>query len=178
MTGTGRWNAPYLAPQNNLADVPAPTTALTNLGIGAGPQAILSGTTSTAAELNLLDNTFATCTFTAAAGAANVMTVTIQCKDAASANIAFRQRLEAYITEDANGVGLTGDTISGDATWGANEEVQEIVSKKRFIVLTTAAGVATLSIEDSAKPADQRVAVVHPLTGKLIVSSALNAWGA
>lgn len=176
MTGTGRWNAPFLAPQNNLADVPDAVTSLANLGISAAQKAKLD-TTATAAELNLVDNAFATCTFTAAAGAANVMTVTIQCKDAANANIAFRQRLEAYITEDANGVGLTDDTISGDATWGANEEVQEIVSKKRFIVLTTAAGVATLSIEDSAKPADQRVAVVHPLTGKLIVSSALNAWG-
>lgn len=156
-----------MKPKNNLADIHSKASALGNLGA-----------TATAEELNLLDNVFATCTFAAAAGAANIMVVTIQSKDAAGANIAFRQRLEAYITEDANGVGLTGDTISGDATWGANEEVEEIVSKKRFTVLTTAAGVATLSIEDSAKPADQRVAVVHPLTGKLIVSSALNAWGA
>jgi hypothetical protein len=177
MTGTGRWNAPYLAPQNNLADVPVGATALANLGISADQQALLA-TTSTAAELNLLDNACATVTFAAAAGAANVMVVTLTVKDAAGATIAAHQRLEVYITESAAGLGLTGDTISGDATWGSNEEIDEVTSKKRFRILTAATGIATLSIEDSAKPADQRLAVVHPLTGKLIVSGALNAWGA
>lgn len=156
-----------LRPENNLADVRSKSACLTNLDIDA-----------TAAELNLVDNACATVTFAAAAGAANVMVVTLTVKDAAGATIAAHQRLEVYITESAAGLGLTGDTISGDATWGSNEEIDEVTSKKRFRILTAATGIATLSIEDSAKPADQRLAVVHPLTGKLIVSGALNAWGA
>lgn len=139
--------------------------------------AALAAVTSTPAELNLLDGQIANVTFAAAAGAANVMVVTCTLKDAAGATLAARRRVEFYITEDANGVGLTADTISGDATWGANQEVEEIVSKKRFTVLTGSDGIATLSIEDSAKPTDQRVAAVLPMSGALIVSSALNAWG-
>lgn len=154
-------------PANNLGELRSPATALQNLGL-----------TATKSELNLLDNAPATVTFSAAAGAANVMAVTLAVKDAAGATIAAHQRLEVYITESAAGLGLTADTISGDATWRANEELDEVTSKKRFRILTAADGTAVLSIEDSGKPTDQRLAVVHPITGKLIVSDALNAWGA
>lgn len=136
------------------------------------------GVTSTAAELNLLDNAPATVTVAFAAGAANVMIATLTVKDAAGATIAAHQRLEVYISESAAGLGLTADTISGDATWAANEEIDEVTSKKRFRILTAATGIATLSIEDTAKPSDQRIVIVHPITGKLIVSAAGNAWGA
>lgn len=114
-----------------------------------------------------------------AAGASNTLVATITVRDAAGNAIAAVHQLEVWISESADGIGLTGDTISGDATWGANQELEEITSKKRFTVLTTTAGVATLSIVDSAKPADQYIAVRHPRTGRVIVSAASGAnWGA
>ncbi|MCL4715476.1 MAG: hypothetical protein KJZ75_11245 [Hyphomonadaceae bacterium] len=113
-----------------------------------------------------------------AAGATNTLVATLTVRDAAGDAIAAVHQLEVWISENANGIGLTGDTISGDATWGANQELEEITSKKRFTVLTTTGGIATLSIVDSAKPADQYIAVRHPRTGRVIVSAASGAnWG-
>lgn len=79
--------------------------------------------------------------------------------------------LEWWISESAIGAGLTGDTYSGDVTTVTGTELQEIVSKKHFKSLTDANGVVGALAIASANPADQYIAVKHPVTGQIIVSA-------
>lgn len=158
-----------------------PDELLTAAGVTASPTElnILDGVTATAAELNILDDTVADVDIALAAGAANTMTITITCLDGAAVAIDAVHLLEVWISEAATGIGLTGDSYSGDVTVTTGTEWEELTTKKHYRVLTDVNGVAVLSAVDSGKPADQYIAVKHPVTGKIIVSAASGAnWGA
>jgi len=133
----------------------------------------MSGVTATASEINILDDICATVDIALAASVTtDGMDITITVKDAAGTAIDAVHELEVWISEDAQGEGLTADTYSGDVTWGTGTELQEIVSKKHYKVLTNVSGVAVATAVASTNPADQYVAVKHPVTGKVIVSAA------
>lgn len=135
--------------------------------------------TASASELNTLDGAPATVTIALAAGAANTMTITITVVDADGSAVAGVHMLEWWISEAATGIGLTGDTYSGDVTTTTGTEYQEITSKKHFTGLTDVNGVLVGSAVASAKPADQYIAVKNPVTGAVVVSAASGAnWGA
>lgn len=130
------------------------------------------------AEYDGLDKVFATATIALAAGATNVMQVTITAKDHAGAAIAEVQELEVWVSEAATGIGLTADSYSGDLVVGTGSELQEIVSKKHYKMLTDVNGVIVFTITATTEPADQYIVVKHPRTGKLIVSAASGTnWG-
>lgn len=133
----------------------------------------LDGVTATAAEINNLDDTVVTVDIALAASATtDGMDITITMQDGAGTAIDAVHRFEWWISEAATGIGLTGDTYSGDVTTGTGTEWEEIVAKKHYVGLTAATGVYVATAVDSANPADQYVAVVHPVTGKVIVSGA------
>ena len=135
--------------------------------------AILDGATVTTAELNILDDVCGSIDIALAASATtDGMDITVTVQDAAGTAIDAVHELEVWVSEDAQGEGLTGDTASGDLTWGTGTELQEIVSKKHYKVLTDVNGVAEATLVDSANPADQYIAVRHPVSGKVIVSAA------
>lgn len=109
----------------------------------------------------------------AASGTTDGMDITMTVVDADGAAILDTFMLEWWISESAAGAGLTADSYSGDVTTGTGTELQEIVSKKHFLGLTAAAsGKIVATAVASANPADQYVAVRHPVTGRVIVSSA------
>lgn len=108
----------------------------------------------------------------AASATTDGMDITITVKDVDGNTLAGVYRIEWYISESAVGSGLTADTYSGDVTTVTGREVQEVTSKKHFVCLTGTAGVFVGLAVDSANPTDQYVCVVHPLTGKVIVSEA------
>lgn len=108
----------------------------------------------------------------AASATTDGMDITLTVQDADGNTIAGVFLLHVWISEAATGAGLTGDTYSGDVTVVSGEEVQEITSKKEFIVRTAATGIATMLAVASANPTDQYVCVAHPTTGKAIVSAA------
>lgn len=137
------------------------------------PVALAAALTASAAELNLLDDAAGSIDIALAASATpDGMDITITVLDAAGVAIDAVHSLEVWVSEDAQGEGLTADTASGDLTWSTGTELQEIVSKKHYTVLTDANGVAVATLVDSANPTDQYIAVRHPLTGKVIVSAA------
>lgn len=108
----------------------------------------------------------------AASATTDGMDITITVQDGAGAAITAVHGLEVWVSEDAQGEGLTADTASGDLTWGTGTELQEIVTKKHYKVLTDVNGVSVATLVDSANPADQYVAVQHPVTGRVVVSAA------
>lgn len=129
--------------------------------------------TATGAEVNILDDIAATIDIALAASATtDGMDITITVQDAAGVAIDAVHELEVWVSEDAQGEGLTADSASGDLTWGTGTELQEIVSKKHYKVLTDVNGVAVATLVDSANPTDQYIAVRHPVSGKVIVSAA------
>lgn len=117
-------------------------------------------------------------TITLAAGAANVMGITIQLKDALGTNLAERRRVEFYMSTDAEGDGLTGSTYSGDFAATTGVILSALTAKKHITGLTDATGKIVLTLTDTNKPATERVCVVLP-GGKLSVSAVSGAnWGA
>lgn len=76
-----------------------------------------------------------------------------------------------WISEANTGAGVTGDTYSGDVTVTTGTEVQEIISKKYFRVLTDESGSAVINAVASANPTDQYACIALPIDGSVIVSN-------
>lgn len=119
-----------------------------------------------------------TATVTLAAGAANVMGITIQLKNAASENLAERRRVEFYMSTDNEGDGLTSTSYSGDFAATSGVILTALTAKKHITGLTDATGKLVLTLTATAKPATERVCVVLP-NNKIVVSAVSGSnWGA
>jgi len=142
--------------------------------------AFIAALTATAAEVNLIDNAVASATAVPTAGATDVCIFTVTLKDAAGVAMASRRAVLVYITEDANGDGVSADTYSTGAAVSDGVLIAALTANKVFLVLAGADGLAAISITDSAKPADQRLVVIDPVTGRVLAVSAASAalWGA
>jgi len=120
-----------------------------------------------------------TVTVALAAGAANTMGITITVKDGNGATVAGVHQLEFWMSEATTGIGLTADAYSGDLTASVGAILSAHTAKKHWSVVTAATGIFTAALVDTAKPADQYVAVRRPTGGKVFVSAASGAnWGA
>jgi hypothetical protein len=147
------------------------------LTVGAGNDTAL---TSTSKELNVLDGIASTVTVSLlAATAANGMDITITAKDAAGTTVAAAHQLEFWMSEAATGIGLTGDTYSGDLVATTGAILSAHTAKKHWSVSTAATGIFVATLTADAKPADQYVAIKKPVGAALVVSAASGAlWGA
>lgn len=133
----------------------------------------LDGVTSTVAELNLVDDVCADITI---AYAASVTTdgieATLTVKDAAGTAIDAIHNLEVWISDDADGSGLTATAASGALTAATGTILTALTAKKHVSANTDANGVLTLLLVDSANTAGERFCVRNPVNGKIIVGSA------
>lgn len=105
-----------------------------------------------------------------AAGSANVMGITITVTDEDGAVVPGVHQLEVYASEASNGLGITGDTYSGDLAATAGFILGSLTAKKRWTVLTAATGIFTGTLTDTAKPQDQFIVVKNPLGSGITVS--------
>lgn len=80
--------------------------------------------------------------------------------------------LNAWISDDADGSGLTATAASGALTAATGTILTALTAKKHVIVNTAATGIATLLLVDSANTAGERFCVAHPVTGAAIVGDA------
>jgi hypothetical protein len=120
-----------------------------------------------------------TFTIALAAGAANVMGITVTAKDAEGVTVARPVNFEMWMSEDTGGVGLTADSYSGALAATGGAVLTALTAKKHVIAATAATGIATFTLTDTAKPADQYVCVKNPIDGSVIVSAASGtSWGA
>lgn len=129
--------------------------------------------TANAAEINALDGAATSVTIAlAASGTTDGMQITITAVDAAGDTVAAVHALDVWISEDANGIGLTGDSFSGTLTAGTGAILTAFTAKKHVRVVTAATGIAVLTLVDSANPTDQYVACRAPLGSGVVVSAA------
>lgn len=96
------------------------------------------------------------------------MTVT----DAAGTAIAAIHNLEVYISDDADGSGLTATSASGALTAVTGTILTALTAKKHVSANTNASGVLTLRLVDSSNTAGERFCVKNPVTGRVIVGAA------
>ena len=92
-------------------------------------------------------------TLTPSASAANQCTVSLQLADG-SGNSATPEIFDIWLSDNASGAGLTATTASGTVAAGASgTDFLTMVAKKALRSQTTAAGLYTLVINDTAKTA-------------------------
>jgi len=115
----------------------------------------LAGVTATTAELNVVDGKATGFFFGGAAGGANVAEITIRALDAAGT--AYRTEpflMHVWLSDNAEGIGLTGTTASGTVqakSGGSYSDLQAITAKKHLLVQTDTDGKYILEITDTAK---------------------------
>jgi predicted RecA/RadA family phage recombinase len=108
----------------------------------------------------------------AAAGAANVTEVTMTVKDAAGNTVAAVHHMDVWLSDDADGEGLTGTSASGTVTAKAASGVvlSTYTAKKALRVQSLKTGVFILEITDTGKTAFK---VCASLNGKAVVGMTL-----
>jgi hypothetical protein len=117
-------------------------------------------------------------TIALAAGAANGMLITVTAVDGNGATVAAVHELELWMSEDATGIGFTADTYSGTLVASTGSPLTTLTAKKHFTLVTAATGIFAGTLTDTAKPADQYVAVRKPVGATLKVSTASGtSWG-
>lgn len=80
--------------------------------------------------------------------------------------------LNCWISDDADGSGLTATSASGALTAATGTILTALTAKKHVIANTDANGVLVLKLVDSANTADERFCVANPANGRAIVGAA------
>lgn len=134
---------------------------------------ILDGVTATSSELNILDDIASNVTISyAASSTTDGIEATFTVVDAAAAAIDAIHCLEVWVSDDADGSGLTATSASGALTAATGTILTALTAKKHVKANTDANGVLTLLLVDSANTAGERFCVRHPVSGKIIVGDA------
>lgn len=110
----------------------------------------------------------------AAAGSTNVCEVTMTVKDHEGNTIADVFNFDVWLSDDADGAGLTATTASGTVGAKASNgaDLGTLTSKKALRVQTLKTGVYVLSITDSSKTAFKVCAQI-PFVGRKVVGVTL-----
>jgi len=111
-------------------------------------------------------------TVTIAAGATNKVAATISVLNEAGTAVTGIHTLNVYVSDDADGNGLTATSASGALTATTGTILTAVTAKKHIIANTSATGVLVLNLEDTAKTQGERFCVTDPTTGQIVVSAA------
>jgi len=106
------------------------------------------------------------------AGTTNTTTCTISVKDEAGNAVTGIHTLNVWVSDDADGNGLTATAASGTLTATAGTILTAVTAKKHIIANTSATGVLTLALVDSAKTQGERFCVTDPFTSQIVVGAA------
>lgn len=108
----------------------------------------------------------------AASATTDGIEATITVLDGEGNAIAAIHTLEVYISDDADGAGLTATAASGALTAATGTILSAHTAKKHVSCNTAATGIVTLLLVDSANTAGERFCVKVPSTGKVVVGAA------
>lgn len=148
--------------QASTLTIPDPGAATANFMLDAGTTASKTITTLTSTTANITNLKYgatpvaqvdpASCTITAAAGAANVSTVTIQLKDGSGTNIARSVRFKVYASSAADGLTLASAASTGfSVASGGMSLANGTAVTTQIEVMSSATGGAVLSLTDTGK---------------------------
>lgn len=151
-TGVEILNSPAAAllPANNLSDLGTKATARSNLGVA---------------------EKMGTPTITVNAAVGDAITINVQLKDSAGADLAVRGSVQAYLSDDANGDSVAGTAPDGNVAAGTDGVLIPIVADKAFILVSEADGDIDVVITESG--ADTWYLILIMPDGKLVASGAI-----
>lgn len=120
------------------------------------------------------ENVVTDSSFAIAAGGANVCEITVTLKDGANAIKASAIPFEIWLSDDADGIGLTATSASGtvQAKSGGGADFGALTAKKALAVQALGTGLYILEITDTAKTGFY-IAIKNPFTGNIAVSRQL-----
>ena len=110
-------------------------------------------------------------TIVLAAGATNSVDATITVTDKDGVAIPGIHALDVWVSDDANGSGLTATAASGALTASTGVILTALTAKKHVKLTTAATGIAVLNLVDSAKTQGERFVVTNPGNGRPVVSA-------
>lgn len=108
----------------------------------------------------------------AASATTDGIEATFQVVDGSGNAIAAIHTLNVWISDDADGSGLTATSASGALTAATGTILTALTAKKHVLANTSSAGTLVLKLVDSANTADERFCVTNPVSGKIIVGDA------
>lgn len=113
-----------------------------------------------------------TISYAAHASTTDGLVATLTVVDSAGSAVAAIHPLEVWISDDADGSGLTATAASGTLTATTGTVLTALTAKKHIIANTAATGILVLLLVDSANTAGERFCVKNPVNGKAIVGAA------
>lgn len=156
-----------------VTSTPAEINALHSQGAVAADFAKLHAVTAGANELNVLDGAAnGAATFVIGAEAGDVINVGIQLRDPTPADIAMRQSVFAYLSDDVNGDSIVEAAPDGGWAIGTDGLLIPVVAGKAARLVSEADGDIDINITHAAGAKTCYLVIVHP-SGKLTVSSAI-----
>jgi hypothetical protein len=106
-----------------------------------------------------------------AAGASNVMGVTIKAQDEDGNTVSGVQQIDVWASDLSTGLALTASAFSGDLVAVTGYVLASPTTKKRWTVLTAANGVFTGNLTDTAKPQALYLVAKNPVGAGVTVSA-------
>lgn len=153
--------------QSSVITIPDPGAATSKFVLQDGTNTTGTFTTLTATNLKygatpLAQVDPASCTITAAAGAANTATVTVQLKDGSGANIAYISPFRVYASSASNGLTLASAASTGfSVASGGLSLANGTAVTTQINGVTSATGGVVLSLLDTGKQTSYLVLVLH-----------------
>lgn len=147
--------------QSSVISLPDPGAATANvlLDTGTGATATITKISTGASPVPLVDP--GSCTISAAAGASNTATVTIQLKDGAGTNIARSVPFQVYASSASNGLTLASAASTGFSVASGGLSLANGTAVTTSIrAMSSATGGCVLSLLDTAKQTSYLVLVL------------------
>lgn len=145
-------------------------------GPSGGSFSILDDSGTTLVSMGGLAGTAANVTVSYAASATtDGIEATLTAVDATGAAVEAIHTLNVWVSDDADGSGLTATSASGALTAATGTILTALTAKKHVIANTAATGILTLLLVDSANTAGERFCAANPVNGKAIVGAATAA---
>ena len=114
----------------------------------------------------------ATIAYAAHASTTDGLVATITLVDPDGNTVTGIHTLNVWISDDADGNGLTATSASGTLTATTGTILTALTAKKHIIANTAATGILVLLLVDSANTVGERVCLANPVSGAAIVGAA------
>lgn len=148
--------------QATVYSLPDPGAATANILLDAGTQAAASVNKLSYGATPVSQVDPGSCTISAAAGASNTATVTIQLKDGAGNNIAYSSPFRVYASSASNGLTLASAASTGfSVASGGLSLANGTDVTTQITAMTSATGGCVLSLLDTGKQTSYLVLVLH-----------------
>lgn len=163
--------------QASVYTIPDPGAATANFVLDAGNASVISVLNLKYGATPVAQVDPGSCTITAAAGAANTSTITVQLKDGSGTNIARSVRFSVYSSSAADGLTLQSAASTGYSVASGGLSLQNGAAiTTQIVAMSSATGGCVLSLLDTGKQTSYLVLVL-PNGNKISAQLSAGSYG-